>query len=117
MNDQARFIHMNGYLSSDRNQFQYSPTPEQIATMERAAENTFGLYVLLEDIPVEDLEPGPPHLGTYALIPNSDAWNLCEYATRHYRLRVSTIQKKLPGSFDIDGKRTAKNHSLVIINT
>lgn len=110
-----RVVNLGGHESSNSNQFQCQLTEEQKNTIEIARQNISGIHIIVDTIPEEDLEPGPPSIGTYKLIPNSYAWNLCRYISQNYGLICSTVQKNGANSFDDTGKRTAKNHSLVII--
>lgn len=102
------------YLQTNENNI-YQLTTEQLRTIElikdRAAN---GIYVILEDIPEEDLEKGPIHLDTFVLKADSETGRLCSYIVQTYKIRLSTIQKLgFSDCFDANGKRTTKHHSLI----
>lgn len=70
-------------------------------------------YVLMENIPEHDLVY-VKQLDTWRLREESEAWNISVAMQQHYCIMTSTVQRKAPDSFDESGKRTARNHSLVI---
>lgn len=105
-----RFVNLRG----DTSEVAVNLSAAQMEALTRASRGVPGVHVLLENIPEQDLQPGPAHLGTFELVPNSEAWNISRFVGQHYGLRVSSVQKKGPGSFDETGKRTPKNHSLVV---
>jgi hypothetical protein len=103
-------------LTSTKHSFQLSPHHMRIVE-EILSIRALGLsgthYVLMENIPENDLVY-VKQLDTWRLREDSEAWNISVAMQQHYCIMTSTVQRKAPDSFDESGKRTARNHSLVI---
>lgn len=110
--DSKRVVHDYGLSSSNTNQFMFSLTKQQLDMIKEAETRKKGIYPIIVDIPIEDLEKSD--IDTWKVIPNSTSWNIMRFLSKR-GLKCFTIQRKLPDSF-VESERTAKNHDVVIIN-
>jgi len=113
MNDPARRVGISNVVS---------PFPRTGAQLHAAVDairiiksgEARGPVVVLRDIPIEDLVPGPAHLNTWQLRDGSNTAVVCRFVGLSCGIVPSTAQRKVDGSFDAEGRRLPANHDLVV---
>ena len=93
----------------------YEPSPDILAAFDRIDQGVVGVHVLIQNVPVEDLEPSPTGLDTWTLKLGTAGSKLASYAVKKRGIVCSTAQKRGPDNFDENGKRKPINHSLIVI--
>ena len=74
-----------------------------------------GLYVLASNVPVDHLEPVPHVENVFQVRDGTTTATFIRNVAKATGLKPSTAQRTLPDSWDKEGRRTKRNHDVLIM--